>query len=302
MAMIGATRESAAANAATLSTLFGALLVSLAASSWGTWSLFLRPTGLPASVTAPIALLLIGAFTLLFVPLDRTKPRWSRKALLWLGAVAICDAVNLSTFFAAMDRTSLAIAVLTHYLAPLIVAFVAPWSERERVPGATVAALVATVGLILVLQPWQASRGAWVGGALGTISAFAYAGVVLGSRRLIPEIGPARTLGLHALLSGLLVLPVFGLPDLGAIAGHAWLRLAIGSLLPGAVAGLVFLRGLDRIGSSRASILTFLEPIVAVALGVFVWRESLAISGVLGVLVIIAAGAFVASRRAVPLA
>ena len=39
------------------SQLAGSALVAVAAASWGTWSLFLRPTHLPATVTTPIILL-----------------------------------------------------------------------------------------------------------------------------------------------------------------------------------------------------------------------------------------------------
>ena len=47
----------------------------------------------------------------------------------WLG---VGDALNAYFFFEAYQRTSVAIAVLTHYLAPLFIAIGAPLLLRER--------------------------------------------------------------------------------------------------------------------------------------------------------------------------
>ncbi|MCA9521882.1 MAG: DMT family transporter [Myxococcales bacterium] len=271
-------------------------MVGLAASSWGTWSLFLRGTKLPASSTSPIVLALIGLFALAFVRFEPARPVWSRTNLSLLAALAGLDALNFLTFFAAMEQTTLAIAVLTHYLAPLVIAIAAPFIERERVPGARGAAVLATGGLLLVLEPWHAAGGALIGGALGATSAVAYAGVVFLSRRLVPRIGAVRTLSFHAFVAAGLLLPFTGMRALVAIPVEALGLLALGALGPGALAGLIFLRGLDRVGASRAAVLTFLEPLVAVAVGIFVWRERLTLNALVGALIVLGAGLFVARR------
>jgi drug/metabolite transporter (DMT)-like permease len=285
------------AAAGKVRSVAGVLQVSLAASSWGTWSLFLRPTHLHASVTAPIVLALIGVISLVLVRLDRVTPRWGARTLQILLAISVLDAVNVGAFFAAMDATSVAIAVLTHYLAPILVALLAPWIDRERVKGALAAACVATVGLALVLQPWHAARGALLGGALGALSAAAYASNVFLARRLVERIGAGRSMSYHALLAAAALLPLTGLGGLSALTGHGLALLAIGSVGPGALAGWLFLRGLVRIGASRAAVLAFLEPLVAVLLSFAVWHEPLAPTALLGGAAILAAGAAVATRR-----
>jgi drug/metabolite transporter (DMT)-like permease len=47
---------------------------------------------------------------------------------------------------------------------------------------------------------------------------------------------------------------------------------------------------LTRIGSARAAILTFIEPIVAVALGVIVWGEPLHPTAMIGGALVLGAG------------
>src|SRR6185503_10283652 len=99
----------------------GMVMVTLAAASWGTWSLFLRPTGLPAYVTG---FLLFAIMSVVSFPLTLREPRaqWDRRTVALLVANAFTDATNVITFFAAMQYTTVAIAVLTHYLAPILIA------------------------------------------------------------------------------------------------------------------------------------------------------------------------------------
>src|SRR5678815_2603652 len=90
-----------------------------------------------------------------------------------------CDAVNVLAFFGAMTTTTVAIAVLTHYAAPILIALAAPRVEGTRTRGALPAALVALGGLVIVLEPWRSgSDGALLGAALGLTSAVAYMGNV----------------------------------------------------------------------------------------------------------------------------
>ena len=118
----------------------GIAMVTVAAASWGTWSLFLRPTGLSALVTAPI---MFAVMALVAFPLTLREPpaRWDRTTLLLLAANTVTDAVNVITFFGALTYTTVAIAVLTHYLAPILIALAAPRIEGTAARGARIAAV-----------------------------------------------------------------------------------------------------------------------------------------------------------------
>src|SRR4051812_34376530 len=100
-------------------------MVTIAAASWGTWSLFLRPTGLPVTVTTPIIFLVMGLVSL---PLALRGPRtiWDRRTVGLILLNTLFDALNLITFFGAMWCTTVATAVLTHYISPILIALAAP--------------------------------------------------------------------------------------------------------------------------------------------------------------------------------
>jgi drug/metabolite transporter (DMT)-like permease len=276
----------------------GIAAVAGAASLWGLWSLFLRPTGLPGTVTSPIVLLFVGVFALPLV-LRGPPARWDRTTLALLAANTICDAVNVVTFFAALDHTTVAIGVLTHYLAPVFIALAAPRIDGVITEGAAIAAGVATIGLALVLEPWREGGGVGLGALLGAVSAVAYAGNVFVVRRLAPRLGAARTLSYHAILAAALLSPL-AVADASAIelADLGWLAGA--TLVLGTFAGVSFIWGLARIGSARAAVLTFAEPLVAVIVGWVAFGEHLSGWAALGGALVLGAGVAVARARTRP--
>lgn len=273
--------------------LAGLLMVTLAAASWGTWSLFLRPTGLPSTVTTPIVFFVMALAPL---PLVLRAPRmtWDRKTVALLLAHTGFDLLNLLTFFGAMQQTSVAIAVLTHYVAPILIALAAPTIDGTESPGAQPAAVVALTGLVIVLEPWRTpSDGAVTGALLGLVSAVCYAGNVFAVRRLASRIGAPRAMSYHSLLAGLITVPfLVGHADALRVADVTWLTL--GAITIGAGSGIVFAIGLIRVGAARASVLTFAEPIVAVAIGALVWSEPLRPLAAIGGALVLGAGIFVA--------
>ncbi|MBZ0116157.1 MAG: DMT family transporter [Sandaracinaceae bacterium] len=274
----------------------GIAQVALAAVLWGTWSLYLRPTGLPGTVTAPIVLVVIGVTGLVLIRGDRAPPRWDRTTWLLLVAYAALDAINAGAFFGAMQVTTVAVAVLTHCTAPVLVALLAPRIDGARVPGSLVAAMVALAGLVLLLRPWASLSGDLAAGAaLGGASAIAYASLVFVGRALAARIGVGRATAYHALLAAPLFLP-FVIPELHRIEAIDLAWLSGGALLNGTLATWLFLDALGRIGSARAAVLTFLEPTVAVLVGWIAFGEALEVGALAGGVLVLGAGLYVSSQ------
>jgi drug/metabolite transporter (DMT)-like permease len=275
--------------------LAGFVMVTLAAASWGTWSLFLRPTHLPSIVTAPIIFLVMGAITLPFA-LRGPPMVWDRRTVGLIAANAAFDALNVLLFFAAIQYTTVAIAVLCHYLAPILIALAAPRIDGVVTPGARPAAAVALLGLVIILEPWHTpASGAVLGAVLGVISAVSYAGNVFVVRRIAGRIGAVRAQSYHSLLAGVVMTPLL-VGHLGEITGSGLALLVTGAATIGAASGVVFSIGLLRIGSARTAVLTFIEPIVAVTVGAVVWDEVLHPIAMLGGAMVLGAGIQVARK------
>ena len=285
------------------SAALGTGLVLFAAVMWGTWSLWFRPTELSGRTTAPFV---FACITLSSIPLmvreraTRASPiRWTPRVLAMLAAFTVFDALNAATFFHAMTVTTVAVAVLTHDLAPVLVALLAPRVDGVKVPGASLAALLALGGVTLLLEPWREGAlggDVLLGASLGLVSAVAYAGNVFLGRKLTLELGTATTLGVHALGAWLLLLPLAG-TELFAIEARDVPYLAFAGLVPGALAGLAFLRGSALVGSARAAILAFVEPVVACVVGFFAFGERLSLWSLAGGALVLAAGLLVSRPR-----
>lgn len=268
-------------------------MVTLAAASWGTWSLFLRPAGLPPTVTTPLLFAIMGTVALPFA-LRSPKITWTRRDVRLVLANAAFDSLNILTFFGAIHHTTVAIAVLSHYAAPILIALAAPRVDGVATPGARPAAAVALAGLVIVLEPWGSpAHGALVGGGLGLLSATCFAGNAFTVKRLAERIGAARAMSYHSLIAAVATSPLLLVND-HEISARGVGILAIAATTIGAGSGVIYALGLVRIGSARAAVLTFAEPLVAVAVGVLAWHEPLHWTAAVGGALVLGAGIYVA--------
>ncbi len=285
---------SSAGSAATQQRPLGYAAVAAAASLWGTWSLFFRPAERIAAVSPAVqSIIVMLTGFLVMAPLAwrdrRGAPRAPRVWLL-MAAVGVVDAFNVLFFFMAMQHTSLAVAVLTHYLALPLVAVTAPLVLRERTtPTAWVSFVIALLGLTLLVEPWRASsHGALLGAALGSASALFFAGNVLLSKHASTLLLP-REVYAWRMPSAILV-QLFFVPSGGfALPATVYLLLGSAALVGGVTAGGLYYWGLGRVDASRATVLSLLEPTVAVLIGIVVWREIPGPAAAIGALLIVGA-------------
>ena len=289
-------------GSARLRALVGYALVVAAALSWGTWPWIFSVVYGPGEPPIPRELgTLVIMATVTFAPLPllvRDRVRAHRTARDWLFVVwlGVADAANVALFVGAYARTTVAIAVLTHSLAPLFVALVSPFLLGEAPRLRTFAAvLVALAGLLVVLSPWkEALRPGDVMGALfGAGSAVFYASNVVVSKRLAGKFSATELMVYH----GLVALPCLALLVPRGAFAHVPLaplaKLVLAGLGPGALAGLAFTWGLRRVPATHAATLALLEPVCAVVLGVLVLGQALAGTGVLGVGLVVGAAVVV---------
>jgi DME family drug/metabolite transporter len=272
----------------------GTAAVAAAASGWGLWALFTRGGRLGPAWQS---VLILAVIALAWLPLSLSRsgrPHARRRpARLWLllALLGLLDAGNYLLYFAAVERGPLATAVLAHYLAPLLVAALAPALLREPLGARTLPALAASMcGLVLLVGSGSGSPLALTTALLGAGSAAFYAGTTLLGKRLLDDFSPSELLAYHSAASALLLLPLAGpLPPLRAFLG----RPLLGALLLGAGGGALYFAGLRRVPASRAAVLTYLEPLVASLVGALAFGELLGPLGLVGALLMLAGGAAV---------
>jgi drug/metabolite transporter (DMT)-like permease len=239
--------------------------------------------------------------------------RWRRQrlptgrtllALVALGGV--CYAGESLCYFLALDHASAGVVALLLYLYPGIVVLLAAFIARRRPSRTTLGCLLAAVvGTGLTAGPSGDADA--LGVALGLGAAVSYAlyivlsGQVLAARRRgdRPEVSPLAA-------SAVVVCATAVTDDVLALATGAdyprhasgWSGAVAVALVCTVVAMSAFFAGIDRIGASRTAIISTVEPVVSVALGVAVLAEPLAWSQGLGAcLVLLAVGTLAAGGR-----
>ena len=284
--------------------------LAVAAIARGAWPLFLRPAGVDATWASVIVLLAVSAVgaPLLLRAAARSPAREKERgrAEWWfIVALGVLYAGSTILYFIALSTTTVAIAVLFHCFAPLMVVVAAPFvlgsPLRLRM---LVLALVSVAGLALVLAPWRISgdeAARWdglIGAAWATGAALCGSGYLLVNKRIGARFIPEERLVYPALVAVPLLLGsgVWLEAPHPAVAGA--MLVALGGVTVGVAGGLFFLRGLQHVTAESAGVFMLLEPLTAVLLAWIVWSERLGITGLVGAALVGSAAALTLRERA----
>lgn len=273
-------------------------MVAVAACSWGTWRYILLGAerfapGLDARLESAVVMLVITVFSFGVLRWGGSwgargaRARRTRRDWLAVGWLGVADALNVLLLFAAYGRTSVAIAVTTHYLAPILVAVGAPLLLREHARGAWMAAFGGAVGLFLLLRPWSGTleRHDVMGALAGAGSAVFYASNVFVNRTLVrsePKFTAVELMAFHGVVATPLLFAMTPWHVFHSLDVPGALMLALGGIGPGALGGILFIKALESVRASHASTLTLLEPLVAVGIAVTFRGEELRVVSAFG--------------------
>lgn len=268
----------------------GFLLMVLSGACFGALGLFGR-LAYAAGVDVPTLLFLrfsLAGGTLLTVMLAR-RQRFPRGrvlvSLVLLGAVGYVS--EALAYFSALTLASAGLVALLLYLYPALVALLAVAVNGEHLGRLKrVAVVLALGGTALTIDPGGSAKP--LGLVLGVLSALIYAVYILVSARVVGRAGPLAAstviLGSAGVAFGLWVLA----------RGAAWPQTPGGwaavvglALISTVAAVLTFFAGLERVGPVNASLLSTLEPVMAVLLGALFLGERLSVrQGVGGLLIL----------------
>lgn len=267
------------------SSAMGSLVVLTAA--WGTIPLIVRSVDLSSQQLVAMRLWL-GALPLLVVLLARGVPRMSKShwwRVVGLGALL---AFHWVAFFWSLNTTTVAIALLLVYLAPVAMATLAPIVLGEPLRSRAAAALaIALVGVVLVARPGE---GATTEGVIsGLVAAATFAGLVLAGKPVAQQIGPLRLAALETTVAALLMTPwmLTALPDVG----QSWWQLAILGVILTGVAGFVYWRSVSSLPVATVAVLSYMEPASAVVWAALFLGETGDPLTWIGVVLVLIAGA-----------
>ncbi len=261
---------------------------------YGTIGTFLRGVSLPSELVAMFRGLIGAAFILIYLAVRRQKPDLAaiRRNWKWLLIGGISLGLNWIFLFAAYMQTTVAIASLCNYLAPLLVILAAPLLLRERLDKRKIPCVAAAfLGIVLVSGVWNAAPGSVSGVAMGIAAALCFAVIVLCNRKLkdIPALDKSAV---QLAVSAATILPYVLARNLGTALSwdtqSVLIVLMLGVLHTG-VAYCLYFSGMGSLPVQTVAILGYLEPVVSVLCSAFFLREAMGVSGWIGAVLIIGA-------------
>lgn len=256
------------------------LQMILAMALYGTIPLFVRNIPLTSGeislFRALIALLCLALYKLVRGERIPLRGLGGELALLFLSGAAM--GFNWIFLFEAYRYTTVSVATLCYYFAPVIVMAASPLLFHERMTLWQVICFVgSTIGLVLVINPTGLSEGSDPvrGVMFGLAAAALYATVILLNKRIRKVSGTDRTMlqfssAIVVLLPYLLLTTGIHMQSMTAIG---WLCLLAVGVLHTGVAYVMYFSALKVLPVQESAILSYIDPLVAVVISLTLLHE-----------------------------
>ena len=263
------------------------LIVSM--TVFGTIGLFVRRIEITSAELALCRAGLAAAVLLLSFLVTRRRLCLSeiKKSLWLLLASGAAMGINWMLLFEAYKYTTISLATLSYYLAPVLVTALCPLLFHEKMTRAQMLCfLMSTLGVALIIGSGSVHGGASDvrGICFGVSAAVFYAAVILLNKSIHQVEGIHRTF--LQFLSAIVVLIPYVLSTngitLSSLNAVGWVNLLIVGLVHTGITYCLYFSSLKELPGQEAAILSYIDPLVAVLVSVTLLGESMTAMQVIG--------------------
>ena len=267
-------------------------LMAVAMFVFGTLAPFVRnihvSSGELALYRAVLAALLVGSYLLV------TKQKLSissiKKEFLLLLLSGVAMGINWIFLFEAYQYTTVSVATLSYYFAPVIVMVVCPLLFQEKLTAKQVLCFsMATAGLVLITGTAGGGKQDLLGIAFGLGAAAFYATVMLLNKFIKGVTGLHRTF--IQFLSAIAVLVPYVVCTsgftLGTLDNTGWINLLIVGLVHTGITYCMYFSALKELPGQKVAILSYIDPLVAVLVSVILLNEGITVPQIIGGILIL---------------
>ncbi len=267
----------------------GSMLAAMAI--FGTVGTFVRYIPMPSATIAFFRGLAGLVFLGLLMLLTGKKPDLSavkkNLPLLLLSGVALGS--NWILLFEAYRYTTVAVATICYYLAPMFLVLVSPLLGERLTPKKLLLSAVALVGMAFVSGVLQGGFSGGKGILFAIGAAVLYATVMFLNKKLDPINAYDKTvvqLGAAAvvILPYCLLTNGFVAPEMTCVS---YLLLAVVGIVHTGVAYWLYFGSMKKLSSQTVAIFSYLDPVVAILLSALWLGEPLGWQGILGAILIL---------------
>ncbi len=269
------------------------LLLILSMTIFGTIGIFTKFIPLPSAeialYRAILAIILLSGY--LFV--TKTKIHFSaiRKELPVLALSGAAMGMNWVLLFEAYKHTTVSVATLSYYFAPVLVTIVSPILFREKMTVKQLICFVmSTIGLVLIIGVNTTGASSHLTGILfGLGAACLYATVILLNKCVKSVAGIQRTF-LQFVDAVVVLLPyvlLSGSLEIRSLQPVGIMNLLIVGFVHTGVTYCLYFSSLKELPGQEVAILSYIDPLVAVIASVLVLKEDFGFFQIIGGLLII---------------
>ena len=256
---------------------------------FGTLGLFVRhiplTSGELALYRAVLAILLIGIY--LLITRQRIRLSAIKKDLPALLLSGAAMGINWILLFQSYRYTTVSIATLSYYFAPVLVTVLCPILFKEKMRAKQwLCFLMSTVGLVLLTVQGGAEKGKsdLTGILFGLGAAMFYASVVLLNKFIKGVDGIHRTF-LQFISAAAVLIPYVLLSEpsgLSSLDGVGLASLLTVGLVHTGITYCLYFSALKELPGQKAAILSYIDPLVAVLVSVTVLQEKITALQIVG--------------------
>lgn len=264
------------------------LKLGLSMAIFGTLGLFVRNISISSAelalYRAILAAVLIGVYLMvtrqkiLFSKIKREVP------LLLLSGGAM--GINWILLFEAYKYTTVSIAILSYYFAPVLVTVVCPIFFREKLTGKQILCFVmSTVGLVLITLTGESGGAQMLLGILFGLGAAVFYATVILLNKFIKNVGGIHRTFLQFLAAIVVLIPyvtLTGKVTLWQMGSTGWINLLIVGLVHTGITYCLYFSSLKELPGQKATILSYIDPLVAVMVSLLFLQEEMTVMQIVG--------------------
>lgn len=269
----------------------GAMLI------FGTLGIFIWQLSLPSAVIALLRAVIgtvsIGIFMLV------TKQRLNFKVIkknapfLLISGAAL--GFNWILLFEAYRYTTIAVATLCYYMAPVFVILLSPIVLKEKLtPTRFICSAVAIIGAVLISGATVGEGQSFKGILYGLLAAMLYCGIIL-TNKFIKNQSSTETTFLQLLISAVIMLPYVVMTQNVTVADFDGktiaLVLTVGIIHTG-IAYVLYFGSVQRIPAQTAAVFSYIDPVSSIILSALILSQQMTAIQIAGTVLILGATLF----------
>ncbi len=265
---------------------------------WGSMGIFVRYIDFTSSQIA-LSRAVVGSIVLIIFSLISHKNLSKEKIkdnIIILICCGVCLGFNWIFLFQAYNYTTISIATICYYLAPIIVMFLSPILLKEKLNLIKVICIIAAmIGMLCIvgiengnISGGNISGGNIIGILCGLGAACLYASAII-LNKFLKDISGSDSSIVQLLIAGIFLIPYVLLTDgikFSANIISISLLLILGIVHTG-IAYLIYFTVIQRLSSQTVAIYSYVDPISAIIMSSILLNERMSFLQIMGGILIL---------------